>query len=260
MTSDEGLQKVRRTIGWYNHNGNLGSQIVYRDVAPYIEAINPKEALKILASLEEKGKEIRNPTAWIKSAAEAVGPDLDPRVKKTIAWWNKHGGLTEEIRYDEVRGPLAFLPLAQQLEILGSLEGKAESIQKPSAWIVGAARRASDKIANEGPMAWEPTWDEPWGHGDMGGYGASSYGGYSHAQQQPWSQPQGDDKVKRTIGWYNRSGVLQQPIHYDTVGPALAAVGPKAALEILSGLESKGSEIRDPSQWIIGACRRVVGH
>jgi len=230
----------------YNHNGNLGKEIMYRDIAPVVENINPREALKILKGLEEKGSEIRNPTAWIKKAAMAVGPDCELKVKQTISWYNKHGGLVEEIRYDEVRKVLAFLPLDAQFEILKGLDGKGQTIKNPTSWICAAARK----------------WDGSSGSGKGGGrgesYGKGGYGKGSRGKGSYASSGQGGSKVQKTIGWYNKNGNLQQPIHFDTVAPAFQAIGEAAALGVLKGLEEKSSQIRDPTAWLVKACERLA--
>merc|ERR1712205_120684 len=63
-----------------------------------------------------------------------------------------------------------------------------------------------------------------------------------------------DEKVRKTIGWYNRNGGLQEEIIFTKVAPALAQVGTAEALKILKGLETKGPEIRNPTAWICKAC------
>eukprot|EP00933_Yihiella_yeosuensis_P004974 TRINITY_DN10938_c0_g1_i1.p1 TRINITY_DN10938_c0_g1~~TRINITY_DN10938_c0_g1_i1.p1 ORF type:complete len:296 (+),score=59.87 TRINITY_DN10938_c0_g1_i1:43-930(+) len=248
-TLPEGIQKIKRTVGWYNHNGNLGGQIVYRDIRDTIEAINPKEALKILKELEVQGSQIRNPTAYVMRRAEAVGPDLDHKVRKTIAWYNQHGGLSEEIRYIDVRKELVLLQTKDQLNILKGLEGKGETIKNPTAWIKQAALAKAAELATHedgyGEMSSSGSTYGPSSAESYGGYG--SYGSYGS----------GGEKVKRTIGWYNNNGGLAQPIYFDKVAPALSAVGEANALQVLKSLEGKGDTIRDPTGWILGACERL---
>lgn len=279
MSYEEGLQKVKKTVGWYNHHGGLNEQIIYKNVRSTLEAINPKEALKLLKGLEEKGSEIRNPTAWLKAAAEKIGPDLDVKVKRTILWYNQHGGLAEEIRYDEVRGPLSNLPVNDALEILKGLEGKTGTIRSPTAWICKAANaHAAAWGAGQQPWgpwptspgapataAWGPwaqgsaptsTWAQPRQWQPVGAAGGGSSGGKGGAHGPVGSS---DDKVKKTVAWYNRNGGLVEPINYDMVAPALATVGTMEALKILKGLDGKGAEIANPTAWICKAAQKVTG-
>jgi len=234
MSPEEGAKKVRRTIGWYNHNGGLAGPIIYKNIRDTIEAINPREALKILKGLEDKGTTIRNPTAWVQRAAERVGPELDIKVKKTIAWYNKHGGLSEEIRYDEVRGLFACMQPKDACHLLKSLDGKGNTIRVPTAYLCKAAQKKLDQEGG-GAGHWVQAPGQLWA-----GYGEVS------------------DKVRRTIGWYNRNGNLQQEIRYNEVAPALSQIGEQAALQILKGLDGKGHLIRNPTAWITSAAHKLL--
>eukprot|EP00929_Paragymnodinium_shiwhaense_P109317 TRINITY_DN7572_c2_g2_i1.p1 TRINITY_DN7572_c2_g2~~TRINITY_DN7572_c2_g2_i1.p1 ORF type:complete len:283 (+),score=77.26 TRINITY_DN7572_c2_g2_i1:80-928(+) len=257
----EQYQKVKKTIGWYNHNGEMaGGQIIYKDVKDIVEAVDPKETLKILHSLEEKKDEVRNPTAWLRSQVIKVGAELDTKVKRVIAWYNKQGTLASPIIYTEVRGPLSQLPMTDQLHILKGLEGKEADIKEPTKWICAAASRRG-----AAEQSWEPP---PQSKGWSKGAGKSGGGSWSSKGSSKGSWGSGaakgargsgaasglDEKVKKTIGWYNRSGLLTSEIRFDEVSSALAQVDTKTALEILKGLETKGSGIRNPSAWIAKAC------
>merc|ERR1712210_309941 len=69
-----------------------------------------------------------------------------------------------------------------------------------------------------------------------------------------------DEKVKRTIWWYNDNGNLAQPIHYDEVKKLLGQLSPWKACKVLSTLaDGKGEPIRDPTSWICkAACPSLV--
>jgi len=237
MTSQEGIQKVKRTIGWYNHNGGLSEQIIYKNIRDTIEAIDPREALKILKGLEDKAGTIRNPTAWVQKAAENVGPELDMKVKKTIAWYNKHGGLAEDIRYDEVRGLLCCMPPKDACSLLKSLDGKGQEILKPTAYICKAAQKKLERGGSFGGSSWHQNQQQVEVAFAVGGLGP---------------------KVRKTINWYNKNGNLQQEINYTEVEPALTQVGDAAALQILKGLDGKGHEVRNPNAWLTKAAMKMI--
>jgi len=262
---EEGYKKVRKTIGWYNHNGGMtGGEIIYKSIKDVVENVDPRETLRILKGLEDKVTEIRNPTAWLKSQCLKVGVELDPKVKKVITWFNNQGKLAADIMYKEVRGPLSQLEMRDQLNIINGLEGKEDQIKEPTKWICAAAVRKAEQT---GQGSWQPrqsegkggrpqqkgSWQKPQkGSGKGGSTGKWTGGDHSAAAKGL------HEKVRKTIGWYNRSGLLQAEIRFDEVADSLNAISMGQALEILKGLETKGPEIRNPSNWIIKAAQKLV--
>lgn len=250
---EEGFVKVRKTIGWYNHNGGLAGQIIYKELADIVNAVDPRETLKILKSMDEQKAEIRNPTAWLRSKMMRIGVELDPKVKKVISWFNKHGNLAEQIRYTEVREPLSHLAMPDQLRILKGLEGKEGQIKEPTRWIRAAAQRKVEKLwLPQDASSWQPK-EGSWQEAPQGTWQAPSPGAWV-ADGAASGLP---EKVQKTIGWYNRSGLLQQEIKADEVAGALSGLDVAQALKILKGLETKGPEIRNPSAWIVKAAQKV---
>jgi len=273
MTKEEGMAKIRRTIGWYNHNGGLANPIHYRSVKDVFETMNPREALKILNELEQKGSQIRDPTAWLKKAAENRGPELDLKVRRTIAWYNKSGNLQEQINYTEVREALSWLSTADACRLLAGLDGKEAEIQKPTAWLCKATW---NKLNRDGP-SYQPVnalalQDWQGAGAGAGGSGAAGGGGGAWSGAKAGAKPAGsggwnsngslDPKVKKTIGWYNKNGGLQGEIRFDEVSPLLAQVGTAQALKILEGLDpEKGgnSKVKNPTGWIKKAAQNLLG-
>eukprot|EP00927_Polykrikos_kofoidii_P008034 TRINITY_DN1332_c0_g3_i1.p1 TRINITY_DN1332_c0_g3~~TRINITY_DN1332_c0_g3_i1.p1 ORF type:complete len:215 (+),score=46.62 TRINITY_DN1332_c0_g3_i1:82-726(+) len=144
VSREEGLKKVKKTIGWYNNHGSLQQPIIYKTVKEAVEKMEPRKALRLLKSLEEKAATIPNPTFWLLKAAENA-PDLDEKVRKTIGWYNNHGGLQEHIDYPEVCGELAKISIDAQLSILSQLQDKADTIKNPTGWICRAAQKQAGK-------------------------------------------------------------------------------------------------------------------
>jgi len=231
LTPEERLKKVSKTVGWFNKHGGLQSEIFYKKSG--LAKVDARSALKILKELEEKAGDIKNPTNWIRKATERV-PDL--KIRKTIAWFNQHGNLAEPIKYDDVKGALATIRTRDALQILKDMENT--EVKKPTAWILAAAGRK-----------------EPWVPAHSAKSGGSWEGGWNK-KAASWETEECDKKVRKVIGWYNKSGNLQQPLNYSEAAPLLAQVGTGVALEILKSLDGKEAEIRDPTAYICAAARK----
>lgn len=250
LPADDPLQKVRKTIGWYNRNGGLAAEINYKSVKGAVEAIDPHQALKIIAALETKAPEIRDPTSWLKKAASKYVADLDPRIKKTIAWYNKHGNLAEPIHYDGVKGALSQVPAGEALKILAGLEEGGAGVKNPTAWISSAAmkkREAWGGAASSSGSSW--------------GSGGSSKGDKGGDQGKSFPTAVSgrvilDEKVTKTITWYNKHGGFREAIDYATVAPILQALGNTEALKLLAGMD--GKDIHYPTKWISAAASKIA--
>lgn len=257
---EEAYKKVKKTIGWYNHHGGLtGGQIMYKNIKDVVEQVDPRESLKILKHLETQGTEIKKPTAWFRSQMFKVGLELPSKVKKVITWFNNQGKLVAPIQYSEVRKSLSLLSQQDQLKIINGLEGKEEAIADPTTWICAAAVRKKPSTVLP-----QPSWSakkpqfvkKPQQRPDAQQNTRKGWGSKGGANSSVISSAAAaslDMKVKKTLGWYNKSGLLQQEIRFDEVADALNAIGVKAALDVLKGLETKGPQIRNPSAWIVKA-------
>merc|ERR1712228_338610 len=61
--------KIGKTIGWINKNAGLQQPLSYKDTVEGLSACKTSDAMKILKDLEEKGTDIKNPTAYVTKAA-----------------------------------------------------------------------------------------------------------------------------------------------------------------------------------------------
>lgn len=240
---EELRQKVKKCVGYLCHKGGLQQELIYKAVKHKLEAISPKDALHIMYELGEKGGAVRNPTAWVKAYAEKVGPEPDIKIRKTISWYNQHGGLKEEIRYDEVKGVLGRIPVGAALKIFKQFEPKSTTITKPTSWIYKAAEGqlgSQESWGNEGGD-WQGGRSAGWGGGGGGGGGDSN------------------NKVRKTISWYNKHGGLQQPIKFEDCAGYLDQLDAKDAMQMLKTLGAKSSTINNPTAWICGWAKKHLG-
>jgi len=228
--------KIRKTIGWYNKQGNLKESIRFDQVAPLMAQLHPVKAGIILSQLEGKESEINDPTGWLKQAAKKAGATQSgwgkgggkgkisaedfKKIGKTIGWYNKQGNLQEEIQYNQVAPIMARLGPQKAGWILSTLEGKEGEVKNPTAWLAKAARKAAEKAGVDGAGECEK-------------------------------------KISKIIGWFNKQGKLQSEIQFRQVAPLLAQLSVGKAMHIVNGLEGKEADIKDPTAWICSAARKA---
>mmetsp|Transcript_36176 Transcript_36176/g.88604 ORF Transcript_36176/g.88604 Transcript_36176/m.88604 type:complete len:254 (+) Transcript_36176:1-762(+) len=143
--------KIRRTIGWINHQKVLKEPLQYVKVASALAQVEPQAAGRILHDLCEKAHAIKDPIGYIVTAVRRqLGeekPVLDQKVKSTISWWNRYGNLRAAIDYHEVLVLFSQLEVSDALFILSTLEGKETEVENPTAWVCAAARKRLEKLA-----------------------------------------------------------------------------------------------------------------
>lgn len=138
------------------------------------------------------------------------------KIRKTISWYNKHGGLKKPLYYQDVAGPLLTLGTGQALRILKAFETKAETIESPTAWVLGYVAKM--------------------GGGDM-------------------IDPVAEEKIGKTVAWYNKHGELPGKLSFREVAGPLARLQQKQAMSIFKELETKKEQVKDPTRWTVGYAR-----
>lgn len=107
---------------------------------------------KILRKLEESNAKSGIKTKTQSSAMDKPEEDeFYNKLKRTVNWYNKHGGLTEQIRLAQVAEVLTEIKPGQAMKILYDLDtaGK-ETLPDPTGWIIAEARKrrqANENIA-----------------------------------------------------------------------------------------------------------------
>lgn len=66
-------------------------------------------------------------------------------------------------------------------------------------------------------------------------------------------------RLSKRIGWLNQNGKLAKPIKYEDVKDLLGRIGDNKAMQVLKDLENKASEVRDPTAYVVTACKRAGG-
>jgi len=280
--------KLSKRIGWLNNHAGLAMQIKYSEVKDLLTGMGDLGAMRLLKELEEKKESVRDPTGYIKVAAQralgasallnaalptvqsmALGVPMNPvgniameatlgRLRKRIGWLNKNANLQSQLVYDKVGQLLAAIGDAQAMEILKKLEEDATKVRDPTGWVTTAARKLLP--------------------GNLAGAMASMSGSMPSAvpsqspvkgviktalkQQQAPAPAMNNilltNQLKKRIGWLNANVPVKEPIQFDGVIAVLTTVGSKQAMEILKHVEENVERINNPTAYIANAARRAA--
>lgn len=246
-----GDKRISRAIGVLNKEGGLAQPIDYKSVAPMLEQLGPQSAQRILEDLERKKDGVKDPTGWIKVAAQneakhmpsmwGVAQSFGPaawgspanseRVKKKVGWLNKQGTLAQPLRFDEVIGPLSMCGEYIALQLLDEIQEKGAALKNPTNWLKAAAERACS-----------------------GGFKGPALG---MLFRTPLGSAPGGNAISKKIGQMNKAEILTKQIMFKEVALQLQWIGEGAAMDLLKELESSASEIKDPTAWLKAACERA---
>merc|ERR1712187_610517 len=135
--------QVAKLIGEFNKRGVTTEPIKYNDVVEVMSMRSDSKISKILSELEERKDEVRDPTAWVKTAAKKAPKGMPQKspVARLIGEFNKRE-VTQPIRYDDVAEVMSQLSEAKISKILSELEEKADTVRDPTAWVKVAATKA----------------------------------------------------------------------------------------------------------------------
>lgn len=140
---------VSRKIATINEMGLLQQPINQESCTALLSVIPEGTALGFLKELEEKAREVPDPTAWVVDIATRYCEGMMRGQKfgegsvlsRKIGMLNKSGRFAESICWTDVAGPLLFMDEADAVLLVDELEQKAPEIHKPTTWLKGAAER-----------------------------------------------------------------------------------------------------------------------
>jgi hypothetical protein len=215
--------------------------------------------------------------------------DADRKIRQTIAWWNNHGGLQQQIHYDSVAEPLTRVSNRQAMQILNNMGERKDRVTNPTGYIRAECKRlggGNDRDADakiRRTIGWINKQAGIKGElrycdvaGPLAGLDARQGGRVLHnlcekagdikdpagyimgavRRLKGEDKPELDEKVKSTIRWWNLHGGLQHPLDYNSILVPLSQLETRDALYILGGLEGKEAEVTNPTGWVCSASRK----
>ncbi|CAK0904178.1 unnamed protein product [Prorocentrum cordatum] len=259
------FDKLEKRLNWLNEKVRLQSPLRLDTLVPILADLDLKQAFDILKSFEEKADSVRDPTAYVASAARdelrllqeggrmPPGPEVD-KLEQRLTWLNEKVRMNAPLRLDTLVPILADLDLKQAFEILKSFEEKAESVRDPTAYVASAARdelrkrREGGAAGGLGPEIPAPRPSERAARRPLALPGPP-------ATPPPSSE---EARLQKRIAWLNSHAALAEPLVYEELAPDLLGIGYLNALEVLNNLEENGEKVRNPNRYVISGARKVA--
>jgi len=259
--TEEERSTIHRRATWLNKNVFQDKQID-NDAIGAMMGLGVGRALELFKEIEEKAKaaQLKNPSGYLKKAAEREGlsppslagagqlgiyaqpayaqPALSEQESSTIhrraTWLNANVFSDRQIDQDAVAAMLG-LGVARALELFKEIEAKGDQLRNPSGYLMKAA-------TNEGVVPQKAMF---------------SGGAPAGRQFDPVRGKEGWDKIHRKVTWLN-SNVFQSS-HIDPEAiEAVASLDVGRAFELLSEVEGKASDVKNPSAYLKVAARREL--
>lgn len=252
-TTDEERSTIHRRATWLNKNVFKEKQIDH-DAIGAMMGLGVGRALELFKEIEEKAAQLKNPSGYLKKAADREGlslpalqmgggagpavmyaqPALSEQESSTIhrrvTWLNANVFKDRQIDQEAVSAMLG-MGVARALELFKEIEAKADQMRNPSGYLKKAA-------ANEGF-----------------GPEVVMYGGQAGRQFDPARSKADWDKIHRKVTWLNSNVFPKSHIDPEVI-EALASLGVERAFEILSEVQLKGDEVKNPSGYLKTAVSR----
>eukprot|EP00929_Paragymnodinium_shiwhaense_P008596 TRINITY_DN112551_c0_g1_i1.p1 TRINITY_DN112551_c0_g1~~TRINITY_DN112551_c0_g1_i1.p1 ORF type:complete len:340 (+),score=107.96 TRINITY_DN112551_c0_g1_i1:94-1113(+) len=183
--------------------------------------------------------------------------EADSKLRKRINWLNGKGGFNNNLQYDKIFEAAKGVEYAAVMDMLKQVEAKRDEVRDACSWVCAALRKAGR--AEPSPVMGMPMGMQGAMQMPMTAYGLPA--AFQAFQQEPQAMDvEGDQKVRKRIGWLNKQ-VFDGQIVYQKVMEAASHgnVGCGDILSVLKDLEAKKDEIKDPTAYVGAALRKRGG-
>lgn len=264
-----GSNVMSKTIGWLNKSGTLAQPISFADVAGPLAALGDMAAGQLLHELGDSAGQVRDPTAWLLSAANKYGGGG--------AWGGKKGGKGGKDSWGKGSwGKDSWGKGSWGSDSWGMKGGKGGGwgeaspwISKQIGWLNKAGNLAFPISYNDvaGPLSMIPedkalallkeleenaaTVKEP----SSWLASAAQRLCAGNGKRSKWQDGTG---LSKRIGELNKSQKLVDAVRFcDVVGP-LSCMPEDQAMTLVDELEQQGQSIKNPTSWLRSAAERGV--
>jgi len=167
---------------------------------------------------------------------KSKGETEDEKIHKRARWLSTNVFTSNPID-DEAVAAMQGMGIARAMELFKEIEEKSGQVKNPSGYLKGAARRDG--------------FGPPEQRSSVGSKG----GGKSTGKGKGASADYGLSKVEKRVKWLNSNIFRKNPID-DQAMEKMESLDFGRAMEIFKDVESKGDTIKNPSSYLISACKR----
>lgn len=235
--------KISKRVHWMNTN--LFRNPIDEEALGALFGLGAPRAMELLKEMESKVERMYNPSKFIKVAAIREGlappggmieatPQRNPgranfaKVQKRAQWLNDNIFTVTPIDENAIESA-ASADLGKAMALFKELEEKADEIKNPSAFLQKALRRDAASFP-------------------AGQRNAAPVAAHGVQRNDDWV------RIHKRATWLSTNVFLNNPIDDDAI-VALAGVGITRAMELFKEVEAKGSELRNPSGYLVKAAR-----
>eukprot|EP00930_Biecheleria_cincta_P031078 TRINITY_DN2155_c0_g1_i1.p1 TRINITY_DN2155_c0_g1~~TRINITY_DN2155_c0_g1_i1.p1 ORF type:complete len:806 (-),score=183.07 TRINITY_DN2155_c0_g1_i1:98-2284(-) len=252
---DDERSKVHRRATWLNANVFVDRHIDQEAIGAMLGLGVPR-ALELFKEIEEKADTLRNPSGYLKAAAQregyqggggaapamgratnhaAMSEDERSTIHRRATWLNKNVFQDRPIDGDAL-GAMMGMGVARALELFKEIEEKG--VRNPSGYLTTAAQR--EGYAPSGQSAQQVM-----------------RGGMQRQPLQPAMTEDERSTIHRRATWLNKNVFQDKQIDNDAIG-AMLGLGVGRALELFKEIEekAKAGQLKNPSGYLKKAAER----
>ncbi|CAE8711475.1 unnamed protein product [Polarella glacialis] len=205
---------VAKRLRLLNNSGRLQKLVAFEQVEGPLGSLGMARAMTILQALEDAAEDIRDPTAYVRTAVRSAGgvaPEEVEEEEEERNWYVQAtpGGEEDALEDDEV-----------EIEVE---EVEEEPHQRSRQGSTQASFVPRGVKAEPGARPWTTTKEEELSE---------------------------SDRIARRVDWLNRNAGLSAPVQIELVVPLLESIGFRQAMRVLRRLEESGAETADPNEFI----------
>jgi len=227
--------KVGKRAAWLNANVFVDNPID-DDAVAAMQGLEIGRAMELFKEVEEKSSTIKSPSNYLAAAVRREGNHPSERklnwgrkgeggdfgrVRKRATWLNENVFVDRPID-DNAIAAMAGLSTHRAMELFKEVETKGDDVKNPSNYLTAAAMREGAGQTGK-----------PSGKGGGGDFG----------------------RVRKRATWLNENVFVDRPIDDNAIA-AMAGLSTHRAMELFKEVETKGDDVKNPSNYLSAATRR----
>lgn len=283
------VDKISKRVTWLNNAAGFAGALNRDKVLEVAGTLEVRETMRVLKDLEEKGSQVRDPTAYVTAALRKASqggprpgngaaspapmqqwnpspppaqhppvnksgwaPDVqteDAKLRKRIGWLNSQGGFEGALNYQKILESAGGLQFSEVFEKLKWVEENKAQVRDPTAWVANALRKAAGGKRTHAEAFSAPP--PPAYSGAPPAYtGAPVGGGMDSATES---------RLQKKLRWLNDASRFAGALDIEAVKEAAAGLNSDDHFKVLKELEEKKAQVKNPTAYVTSAYRKAGG-